>query len=69
MKIINYEKKEMVALTREKNMSYKKQESCNICEEKFCADKDDENYTNRRKLKIIAIMQENLEELPIVNAT
>ena len=32
-------------------MSYKKQESCNICEEKFCADKDDENYTNKTKVK------------------
>ena len=44
-------KKEMIALTKEKNMSYKKQESCNICEEKFCANKDDENYTNRKKVK------------------
>ena len=50
MKIINYEEKEMIPLTKEENKSYKKQEKCHICEEKFCADKDDENYTNRKKV-------------------
>ena len=40
-KIINYEEKE----------SYKDQEKCHICKEKFCVDKDDENYTNRKKTK------------------
>ena len=49
MKIINYEEKEMIPLTKEENKSYKEQETCHICEEKFCADKDDENYTNRKK--------------------
>ena len=33
-----------------------------------CLDKDDEIYTNRKKVKIIIITQENLEELLIVNA-
>ena len=47
MKIINYEKKEMIPLTKEENKSYKDQEACHICEELFCMDKDDENYTNR----------------------
>ena len=51
MKIINYEEKEMIPLTKEENTSYKKQEACHICEEKFCMDKDDENYKNRRKVK------------------
>ena len=41
MKIINYEKKEMIPLTKEENKSYKEKESCHICEEKFCMDKDD----------------------------
>ena len=51
MKIINYEEKEMIPLTYEENKSYKEQEACHICEEKFCMDKDDENYKNKRKVK------------------
>ena len=39
VKIINYEE----------NKSYKEQEACHICEEKFCMDKDDGNYKNKRK--------------------
>ena len=48
MKIINYEKKEMIPLTKEENKSYKEQETYHICQEKFC--KDDENYKNKRKV-------------------
>ena len=51
MKIISYEKKEMIPPTKEENKSYKNQEACHIWEEKFCVDKDDENYTNRKKVK------------------
>ena len=51
MKIINYEEKEMIPPTKEENKSYKEQEKSHICEEKFCMDKDDENYTNRKKVK------------------
>ena len=51
MKIINYIKKEMIPLTYEENKSYKEQEACHICEEKFCMDKDDENYKNKSKVK------------------
>ena len=51
MTIINYEKKKMIPLTKEENKSYKEQETCHICEEKFCIDKDDENYKNKRKVK------------------
>ena len=51
MKIINYEEKEMIPLTYEENKSYKEQEACHICKEKFCMDKDDENYKNRKKVK------------------
>ena len=51
MKIINYEKKEIIPLTYKENKSYKEQKTCHICEEKFCKDKDDENYTNRKKIK------------------
>ena len=51
MKIINYEKKEMIPLTKEENKSYKNQEAFHICEEVFCMDKDIENYANRKKVK------------------
>ena len=51
MKIINYEEKEMVPLTKEENKSNKEQEKCHIYEETFCMNKDDENYTNRKKVK------------------
>ena len=46
MKIINYEKKEMIPLTKEENAPYKEQEAYHICEEKFYMDEDDENYKN-----------------------
>ena len=38
MKIITYEEKEMIPLTKIENKSYKKQEKYHICEEKFCMD-------------------------------
>ena len=51
MKIINYKKKEMIPLTYQENKSYKEQEACHIYEEKFCMDKDDENYKSKRNVK------------------
>ena len=48
---INYEKREMIPLTKEENKSYKDQEACHICKEKFSMDKDDKNYKNKRKVK------------------
>ena len=51
MKIIDYEEKEMIPLTHEENNFYKEQEACHICKEKFCMDKDDEDYINRKKVK------------------
>ena len=41
----------MIPLTKEENKSYKNQEACHICKGKFCVDKDDENYKNRKKVK------------------
>ena len=41
----------MMPLTFEENKSYKKQETCFIFEEKFCMNKDDENYKNKSKAK------------------
>ena len=51
MKIINYEEKEVILLTEDENKSYKEQEICHICHEKFCTDEHDENYKNRREVK------------------
>ena len=51
MKIINYEEKEMIPLTDEESKSSEEPEACHICEGKFCADEDDENYKNRKKVK------------------
>ena len=68
MKIINFEKREMIRLTDKENKSYKEKKACHICKGKFCTDEDDENYKNRKRLKITVITQENLEELLIAIA-
>ena len=44
-------KKDIKPLTQEKNNIYNDREICYICKEKFCLDKDDKNYTNRKKVK------------------
>ena len=41
----------MIPLTKKENKSYKEQKICHICEKKFCMDKDDGNYKNRKKVK------------------
>ena len=41
----------MIPLAKEENKSFKEQETCHICKEKFCIDSDDENYINRKKVK------------------
>ena len=46
-----------------------KEEICHICQKEFCYEKNDENHTNRKRLKNTVITQENIEELLIVNAT
>ena len=40
----------MIPLTHEENNFYKEQEACYICKEKFCTDKDDKNYINKRNV-------------------
>ena len=49
--IINPEKKEMIPLTHDENNFYNEQEVCYICKEKFCVDKNDKDYINRKKVK------------------
>ena len=41
----------MVPLTHKENNFYNEQEICYICKEKFCMDKDDKDYINRKKVK------------------
>ena len=40
MKIINYEKKEVIPLTDKEKESYENQEICYICEKEFCTDEN-----------------------------
>ena len=53
MKIINYEKKEMIPLTNEEKESYEKQKVCYICEKKistdrkYCKVSDQYHYTEK----------------------
>ena len=51
MEIIDYKEREMIPLTHEENNFYNEQEACHICKERFCMDKDDKNYKNKRKVK------------------
>ena len=62
IEMINYKQRDIIPLTQEEN-NY-----CNEQEKMFCVDKYDKNYNNRKKLKIIVIIQENLEELHIIFA-
>ena len=48
----------MILLTHEENNFDNEQEICYICKEKFCVDKDDKNYINRKRLKIIVLILE-----------
>ena len=57
MKIVNYEEKETIPLTKEENKSYKKQEKCHIRKEKFCMDKDMKIILIEKTLKIIVITE------------
>ena len=47
--IINHEKKEIIPLTQEEISHYNEQKMCYICKEKFCLDKNNEHYANRKK--------------------
>ena len=51
MKIINYEKKKMIPLTKEEKESYEKQKACHICEEEFCTDKTKKEFLKMQKVR------------------
>ena len=65
MKIINYEKKEMIPLTDEAKETHENQKICYICEQEFCID---ENNKKEFKLNQKVRDQGNIEELLIVFA-
>ena len=67
MKITNYDKKETIPLTKEEEKFYKKQEKCPIFEEKFVWIKMMKIAKIEKRLKIIVIIQKNLEKRPIPN--
>ena len=68
-KIIDYEEKEMIPLTDKENKFYKEQEKCHICQKEFCYDKNEKKeFKYTKKLEIIVIIEENLEELLIAFA-
>ena len=51
MEIIDFKKRNIIPLTQVENNRCNEQEICYICEEKFCVDKDDKDYVNRKKVK------------------
>ena len=51
MEIINRKEKDMIPLNHEENDFYNEQKICYICKGKFCTDKDNEHYTNRKNVK------------------
>ena len=69
MKIINYEKKEMIPLTKEEKKSYKNKKHVIYVKKSFVMIKMMKTILIEKRLKITVITQENLEELLIVNAT
>ena len=51
MKIINYEKKEMIPLTDKEKESYENQKICHICEKEFCTDKNNKEFLKMQKVR------------------
>ena len=53
IKIINYEKKEMIPVTDEENKSYFKQEVCHICKKEFITDIENSSENMFIKYRIV----------------
>ena len=59
----------MIPLTDGENKSYEKEKVCCVCKKEFCTNENEENeFRQYKRAEIIAILQENLEELLIVFA-
>ena len=63
-KIVNYKKKKMIPLTIKEEIDHNKQKTCYICKKEF-----DKNDKKHYKVKIIVIIQENIEALLIIFVT
>ena len=68
MKIISYEEKEMIPLTKEEISNIKSKRNVIYAKKGFLWIKVLKIILIEKRLKIIVITQENLEELLIVNA-
>ena len=68
MEIIDYRKRDVIPLTQEENDLYNEQEICYACKKMFCVDKMIKIILIEKRLKIIVIIQENLEDLSILYA-
>ena len=78
LRIINYEKKEMIPLSEKENKSYEEQDVCHICRKKFHSDENDKKYQKVRdhchctgKFRIAAhnncnLSYKILKEIPVV---
>ena len=65
-KIIDYEKKEMIPLTKKIREKHNKQEVCHICKKGFSADDSNKNII---RLEIIVTILENIEVLLMISAS
>ena len=53
----------MIPLTNNENKFYEEQKECHIYQKEFCYDKNEKRYLKyTKKLEIIVIIPENLEE-------
>ena len=63
-KIINYEKKDMIPLTKKEEKNHNNQKVCYICKKEF-----DTSDKKHHKVEIIVIIQVNIEEQLIIFVT
>ena len=69
MEIINYREHEMIPLTDKEIKFYEEQKDCHLCKKEFCYDENDKNrFKLYQNSEIIAITEENLDELLIAFA-
>ena len=66
MKIIYYKKKKIIPLTDKEKEIHENKKVCYICEKEFSKYKKVDIIKFFKKLEIIAIIQDNIEELLIV---
>ena len=60
----------MIPLKDNENKNYEERKECCMCQKEFCYDKNEKKKFKlyKKKLEIIVILQENLEELLIAFA-